>query len=92
MNREEMRRLAEEIDRLEDSGHELDGFQRIDATIAADLKAVVVLEMGHEVLAQISVAAREAGEDVNDFMRTAAMERIARLKSKRAPAAKKASA
>jgi hypothetical protein len=91
MNREEFRRLAEEIDALKDSGHELDGFTRVDVTIAEDLKAVVVLEMPHELLARISVAARAAGEEVNDFMQRAAIARMSELKRNRKPP-KKASA
>ena len=88
MNREEMRKLAEEIDRLEDTGHELDGFTRVEAKIADDLRATVILEMSHTDISQISIAAREAGEDVNDFMRKAALARASELKAKR----KKASA
>ena len=88
MNRDEMRNLAEEIDTLEESGHELDGFTRVNAKIADDLRATVILEMSHTDLGAISVAAREAGEDVNDFMRKAALARAGELKSKR----KKASA
>jgi hypothetical protein len=91
MNRDEMRRLAEEIDQLEDSGHELDGFTRVEGRIAADLKALVTLEMPHTDIAEISVAAHEAGESVNDFMREAALERARSLKAAR-KSAKKASA
>jgi Ribonuclease G/E len=88
MNRQEMRRLAEEIDQLKDSGHELDGFERVNAKVAKSPGAVVILEMSGKDISAISVAAREAGEDVNDFMRKAALSRVAELKAKR----KKASA
>jgi len=90
MNRDEMRRLAEEIDKLEDSGHELDGYERVEVQIAQDLKALVTLEMPHALLSQISVAAREAGENVNDFMQKAAEARMKDLKAHAKP--KKASA
>ena len=88
MNRKEMRALAEEIDRLEDSGHELDGFERIEAKVATNPGAYVRLHMSGKDISAIANAAREAGEDVNDFMRKAALTRAAELKSKR----KKASA
>jgi hypothetical protein len=90
MNREEMRQLADEVDALKGTGHELDGFTRADVKIANDLKAVVVLEMPHALLAEISVAAREAGEKVNDFMQKAAIARMKDLKALKKP--KKASA
>jgi hypothetical protein len=91
MSRKEMRALAEEVDKLKDSGHELDGFERIEAEVARNPGAYVTLHMGGKDISAISVAAREAGEDVNDFMLKAALARVDKVTSE-SKTRKKASA
>jgi len=91
MNRKEMRALAEEIDKLEDSGHELDGFERIEAKVSKNPGAYVTLQMSGKDISVISNAAREAGEDVNAFMLKAALNRVDEVTAKN-KSKKKASA
>jgi hypothetical protein len=88
MDREEMRRAAEEMDALKDSGREFDGLVRVNAKVAKNPGAIVVLEMSGKDLSAISTAADQAGEDVSEFMRKAALARVSDLKARR----KKASA
>jgi hypothetical protein len=69
------KQAAEEMDALKDSGHEMDGLVEVKAVVAAEPGEVVLLRLKSRELTLLESAAQQAGENVADFIRTAAIER-----------------
>ena len=81
--------LAEELDALKDSGHELDGFTPIRARVAKAPRSVVSLRMSPQELHEIIAAADVLDRNVSEFIREAALKE-ARLAQAGIDAARKA--
>jgi hypothetical protein len=67
--------LAEEFDTKKDTGHELDGFELVTATVAKNPRHVVSTRLASAELREIEDAAEAIGENVSEFIRSAALER-----------------
>lgn len=69
------KKLAEEIDKLKGTGHELDGYVPVEGPTVKNPRAVLSIRMGNDELDQIEAKANEIGVNVSEFIRTAALQR-----------------
>jgi len=72
---ESERELREHLDSLKDTGHELDGFERVEGRSGRKPRAVLSLRIGSEELTEIEQAAAALDINVSEFIRGAALMR-----------------
>jgi len=83
MNRDAEKTIRDNLEARKGSGHELDGFTRIEAKVSSKPRAVFSLRIGADELEEIEAAAGAGGQNIGEFIREAALLRARLVTDKR---------
>jgi uncharacterized protein (DUF1778 family) len=81
MNIEERDRLRQELDALKDTGHELDGFTRVQARISKTPRAVISFRAADSELQEMVDAAKALDRNLSEFIREAALKEARQVRA-----------
>jgi hypothetical protein len=73
--------LAQELDALQNSGHELDGFTAVRARVSKMPRAVISLRVRASELKEITTAAEVLERNVSEFIREAALKEARQIRA-----------
>ena len=81
MNQNDLEQLRRELDALKDSGHELDGFVRVQARIAKTPRAVISFRAAGSELQEMADAAKALDRNLSEFIREAALKEARQVRA-----------